>query len=101
LQQEASEIKSRLISGETLEQIMNEREPYQKELAAIIKHGQMSGNLADELMIYAERLFQKIEERLIQTLNIIQPIVFTIVGFIVLLMFLAVMLPMLQFIQSL
>ena len=101
LHQEASEIKYRLISGESLEQIMNEREPYQKELAAIIKHGQMSGHLADELAIYAELLFQKIEERLMKTLNIIQPIIFTGVGFIVLLMFLAIMLPMLQFIQSL
>lgn len=101
LQQEASEIKYRLVSGESFEQIMNEREPYQKELAAIIKHGQMNGNLADELAIYAELLFQKIEERFIKTLNIIQPIIFTGVGFIVLFMFLAIMLPMLQFIQSL
>lgn len=101
LKQEANEIKYRLVSGEALEEIMNEREPYQKELAAIIKHGQISGNLADELMIYAEMLFLKIEEHVMKTLNIIQPIIFTIVGFIILLMFLAVMLPMLQFIQSL
>lgn len=101
LQQEASEIKHRLVSGESLEQIMNERNPYRKELSQIIKHGQISGNLADELAIYADLLFQKIEQYLTKTLTIIQPIIFTIVGLIVLLMFLAIMLPMLQFIQSL
>lgn len=100
-QQEAIEIKFRLLSGESLESIMQDRHLYQGELTAIIKHGQMNGQLADELTIYADILFSKIEELLIKTLNVIQPIIFTIVGLIVLLMFLAVMLPMLQFIQSL
>ncbi len=100
-QQEAVEIKFRLLSGESLENIMLGRHLYQKELAAIIKHGQINGKLADELAIYSELLFHKVEAFIIKTLNIIQPIIFTIVGFIVLLMFLAVMLPMLQFMQSL
>lgn len=100
-QQEANEVKYRLLSGESLEDIMHNRSLYQEELAAIIKHGQMNGNLADELIVYADILFLRIEERIIKTLNIIQPIIFTIVGLIILLMFLAVMLPMLQFIQSL
>lgn len=100
-QQEAIEIKFRLLSGESLEDILLDHSLYQSELSAIIKHGQINGHLADELTIYAEILFNKIEEFIIKTLNVIQPVIFTIVGLIVLLMFLAVMLPMLQFIQTL
>lgn len=100
-QQEATDIKFRLLSGESLENIMQQRHLYQNELTAIIKHGQMNGMLADELTIYTDILFRKIEEFITKTLNVIQPLIFTIVGLIVLLMFLAVMLPMLQFIQTL
>lgn len=100
-QQEAFDIRFRLLSGESLEEIMHKRSLYQNELAAIIKHGQLNGRLADELAIYAEILLKKIEEFFIKSINIIQPVIFSIVGLIVLLMFLAVMLPMLQFIQSL
>lgn len=101
LQQEATDIKFRLKGGESLESIMNERALYQRELASIIKHGQMNGKLADELAIYSEMLFQRIEEKLVKALNVVQPTIFILVGLIVLLMFLSVMLPMLQFIQSL
>lgn len=100
-QLEANDIKEHLLSGTSLDEVMLNRQLYRSELAAIIKHGQMNGQLADELTIYAELLFQRTEDYLIKTMNIIQPIIFSIVGLIVLLMFLSVMLPMLQFIQSL
>lgn len=100
-QQEAIDIKFRLLSGESLEQIMQNRKLYQQELTAVIKHGQMNGMLSDELALYAEMLLRKLEELIVKMLNIIQPVIFTAVGIIVLLMFLAIMLPMIQFIQTL
>lgn len=101
LQQEANAIKLHLNKGERLEAILASRSLYRKELPTIIYQGQMSGKLADELAIYADDLFTRIEESLLKTLTVLQPTIFFFVGTLILCMFLSIMLPMLQFLQSL
>lgn len=101
LQQEAHAMKTLLNRGERLESILSHRSLYRKELPTIIYQGQINGKLADELTMYAHDLFNQIEETLLKALTIVQPIIFFFVGLLILSMFLSIMLPMLQFLQSL
>mgnify|MGYP001328631452 CR=1 FL=1 len=100
-QQEAAELKHRLQSGESLEAVITGRRVYREELASVINHGHMNGQLADELSVYADILSQKLDEKIKKALTIIQPLILSAVGLLVLLMFLSIMLPMLDVIQSL
>lgn len=100
-QQEAAVIKLRLQSGESLEEIMRSRPAFTPELSAVIRHGHLNGQLADELSVYAHMLFDKIEAKMQKFFRMLQPVIFAVIGALILLMFLAMMLPLLQYIQML
>ncbi|WP_096201241.1 competence type IV pilus assembly protein ComGB [Bacillus sp. FJAT-45350] len=98
---EAEEVKLLLHQGENLSDVMSKRGYYQKELALVIQHGQDKGQLDLELFHYSELLYSAIEEKLNKLLIIIQPSLFLIIGILVLSMFLSVLLPVFELINSL
>jgi competence protein ComGB len=101
LRAEAVVIKEQLAKGEKLDYIIRSRKYYEKELALVIRHGQSNGELAKELFHYSQFVLQRIEEKLEKWLRIIQPLLFSFVGLLVVLMYLAILLPMFQVINDL
>ncbi|HDR7791971.1 TPA: type II secretion system F family protein [Bacillus luti] len=99
-QYEASRIERQLIAGETLQSIIAKSGYYEKELSYIITHGQANGNLAIELGDYSDLIIEKMEQKMKRLLVIIQPILFTCIGGIVILMYLAMIMPMFQMMNS-
>ena len=73
---------------------------YEEELSYIITHGQANGNLAIELGDYSDLIMEKMEQKIKRMLVIIQPILFTCIGAIVVLMYLAMIMPMFQMMNS-
>ncbi|RAK22373.1 competence-related pilin export protein ComGB [Anoxybacillus vitaminiphilus] len=101
LQLEADRMKKQLAKGEKLDWIIQSRKYYEKELALVIRHGQSNGELAKELLHYSQFVLQRIEETLERWLRVIQPLFFSIIGLLVVLMYLAILLPMFQVINHL
>ncbi|MDF2856605.1 MAG: competence protein ComG [Neobacillus sp.] len=88
------EIKEKLITGEKLESILANFPFFEKEFPMIIKHGQENGKLEQELLFFSQHCITSMEERLGKSMKTIQPILYLIIGFLVVSMYLAILLPM-------
>ncbi|MGG0187051.1 competence type IV pilus assembly protein ComGB [Bacillus rhizoplanae] len=97
---EALKIEELLTIGEHLDFIMMDRPYYERELSYIIKHGQANGNLAAELADYSEMIIEKMEEKINRILFVVQPLLFGCIGMVVILMYLAMIMPMFQMMDS-
>lgn len=100
-QEEAERIRTFLLEGEQLETILKSTTYYDKELATIIIHGQANGILPSELLDYSRLIMEKFEETLKGWLKVLQPAMLLLVGVMVVLMYLAVMLPIYGMLQTL
>lgn len=90
----ASTIKNRLITGETLESILESLTFFEKEFPMIVKHGQENGKLEQELLFFSKHCVTNMEELIEKRLTTIQPILYLFIGFLVVSMYLAILLPM-------
>lgn len=88
------DMKEKLISGEKLEQILFSYPFFENDLAKIVKHGQENGKLDQELFFYSQYCLELLEEKTEKWLKTIQPILFSFIGFLIISMYLAVLLPM-------
>ncbi|WP_078545701.1 competence type IV pilus assembly protein ComGB [Litchfieldia alkalitelluris] len=100
LQEEALYIKGRLSIGDKLPEIIHSRPFYEKELSYIIQHGQNNGVLEIELYHYSQFVVQRIEERITRIFSILQPLLLTAVGLMIVIMYIAMLLPMFNLIQT-
>ncbi len=90
----ATAIKSKLITGERLESILATMLFFEKEFPMIVKHGQENGKLEQELLFFSRHCITIMEEMIQKRLSTIQPILYIIIGFLVVSMYLAILLPM-------
>lgn len=88
------EIKQKLLTGEKLESILASFPFFEKEFPMIIKHGQENGKLEQELLFFSQHCVLNMEERIEKNLKMIQPVLYLFIGFLVVSMYLAILLPM-------
>ncbi|WLD92052.1 competence type IV pilus assembly protein ComGB [Alkalihalobacillus sp. AL-G] len=100
-QDEALFLKNELRGGKQLDEIFRCKTYFLPELAQVVAFGQSNGSLGNELTLFSEMLFSNLEERLHRNLNLIQPILFGVIGCLVLILFLTVMAPIFHLFQSL
>ncbi|MFS0861540.1 competence type IV pilus assembly protein ComGB [Fredinandcohnia sp. 179-A 10B2 NHS] len=98
--EEAREMKQLLLAGNRFEEIIEGRQFYENELSLIIAHGQSNGNLAKELHHYGQFVMARLEEKITKLLAVIQPLLFTCIGAIIMLMYAAIMVPMFQLLNG-
>lgn len=94
------EIAMKLIAGETLENILKEYSFFEKELSFIVKHGQENGKLSEELKFFSQHCLDELEKRMDRLMKRIQPILYGFIGFIIVIMYLAILLPMFQLLEG-
>lgn len=99
-QTEAAFIKEQLVGGSALEQIMADRKYYDSQLANVIAHGQSNGDLGKELGNHSHFILERLEQIVFRWLNIVQPVLFSLIGLLVLMMYLSIMLPMLKMMST-
>jgi len=90
----AKNIKQDLRKGEKLENIIKKYLFLEKELATIVKHGQDNGKLSQELVFFAAHCLQRLEEKTDKLMKQMQPILYSVIGLLIVCMYLAVLLPM-------
>jgi competence protein ComGB len=90
----SKQIKLKLVTGEHLESILKSFTFFEKEFPLIVKHGQENGKLEQELLFYSKHCIVLLEEKVEKSLKTIQPILYLFIGFLVVSMYLAILLPM-------
>lgn len=90
----AIEMKRELMMGGDLSEIVKHYPFFEAELSMVIHHGQKNGKLDQELVFYSQACLQRLEERIDKTMKKIQPVLFSVIGLIIVSMYLAVLLPM-------
>jgi len=95
-----SEIKLKLVTGENLETILRSFPFFEKEFAIIVKHGQENGKLEQELLFFSKHCILLMEDIIERCLKIIQPILFIFIGFLIVSMYLAILLPMFHLLDA-
>ncbi|MFB5662039.1 competence type IV pilus assembly protein ComGB [Alteribacillus sp. HJP-4] len=101
LHEEGKKLKQHLKEGTALYEAVGMAPWYRKELKFVIKHGQETGFTEEHLYQYSIRAADLLEEKVNKSVALVQPIMFTFVGFIVLSLFLSVFLPMFSLMTSL
>ncbi len=100
-QEEAGQLICELRTGESFSKIIQERVFYLPELSQVIHFGQSNGQLGQELILYSDMLLERTDEQIQKSLTFIQPILFSLIGGVILTLFLSVMLPIFRMFQSL
>lgn len=88
------QMKNELVEGKQLEIIFQQLRYFEKNLSIVMANGQRYGRLDAELFHYSRYLLEKIEERMKMIMRIIQPLLFSFIGLLIISIYLAVLLPM-------
>lgn len=88
------EIKRKLVTGEKLESILGSFHFLESEFPMIVKHGQENGKLEQELLFFSRHCISVMEELIEKWIRAIQPILYLLIGFLIVSMYLAILLPM-------
>jgi competence protein ComGB len=99
--EESVRIQKGLMDGKTLPDLLRNKPFYVKELAEIVHFGQAHGKLGSDLVQYGEWLFIELEEKLLNAIQKIQPLLFAVIGGFVLLLFASMLLPMFNLMEAL
>ena len=88
------QVKYDLLEGKQLEVIFQQLHYFEKNLSIVMANGQKYGRLDAELLHYSRYLLEKIEERMSVMMRVLQPLLFSFIGMLIVSIYLAVLLPM-------
>lgn len=91
----------KLAKGEELDKAIASYPFFENELPRIIRHGQDNGKLDQELYFFSRHCLSQLEERTDKTAKIIQPVLYSFIGLLIISLYLAILLPMFQLIEGL
>lgn len=87
-------------NGSTLPLILKNLKCFKNDLIKFIEQGEKSGKLDIELKLYSQMLLQHFEDKVIKQTKLIQPVIFFILGLFIVSLYLVIMLPMFELMQT-
>ncbi|MFJ7888380.1 competence type IV pilus assembly protein ComGB [Lysinibacillus xylanilyticus] len=99
LQYMARCIKERVVFGDTLTQAVHLMTVWQKDFSTFVEHGEQSGYLGKELVLYSELLTEKQEQLLYKILAFVQPTFFIIIAMCIVAAYVSLLLPIYHMIE--
>lgn len=96
-----SEIERLLLAGESMSDAVKEIQLLDHRIIPFIKHGEYNSNVGKELSLYSEYVLEGIIFKLEKLTRRIQPIIFIILGFLVICLYLVIVLPVFQMMSDL
>lgn len=94
------EIIVKLSMGQDLDTAISAYPFFEEELSRIVRHGQENGKLDQELYFYSRHCLKQLEEKTEKGIRIIQPLIYSFIGLMIVSLYLAILLPMFQMIQG-
>lgn len=101
MQDIGKKMEDKLKEGESLGKIMQEFSFLKKECYFIIIYGETTGALSKHLEIYSQQVIYHLHMRLEKMFQWIQPVLFIIIALLVVLTYMAMLLPMFDILNSL
>lgn len=89
----AGQVREHLIYGEPFHAAIALTDGLTNEFSNFAKHGEASGHLAKELLIYSTHLEETLHEKLTKGLSLLQPTLFSLIAICILAAYLALLLP--------
>lgn len=86
--------------GLSLPIILKSLKCFQSDLIKFIEQGEKSGKLDIELKMYSQMLLQHFENKVLKQTKFIQPVIFFILGLFIVSLYLVIMLPMFELMQT-
>jgi competence protein ComGB len=93
IQSMSLQIYNSILLGESIEKAVTLTDCFLNEFSIFISHGEASGHLAKELLIYSEMLTDRIETEVTKSMALVQPILFGILALCILGAYLSILLP--------
>lgn len=91
----ANEIKKGMLKGEDLAVILEDLDIFTKELPLVIYQGELTSQTAQKCSLYSQKVYSDLMNDIQAKLTLVQPVLFIIIGVLVMSMYLFMMLPML------
>ncbi|MCM3389934.1 competence type IV pilus assembly protein ComGB [Ureibacillus chungkukjangi] len=95
----SKEIEGQVIFGESLSSAVYKLGWFSSKFEEFIKHGENSGYLGRQLLIYSELIDEKIQNLIKKGVSIIQPLFFIIIALSIIAAYLSILLPMYELIE--
>jgi len=92
-------IKERVVFGDTLTQAVHLMTVWQMDFSTFVEHGEQSGYLGKELVLYSELLTEKQEQLLHRILAFVQPTFFIIIAMCIVAAYVSLLLPIYHMIE--
>lgn len=99
LQYCAEQVTKRVVHGDPLTQVIEHLLFFQKGFAVFIEHGEKSGYLGRELVLYSELLDERFEDKIQRLMVIIQPAFFVVIALCIIAAYLSMLLPIYSMIE--
>ncbi|MDM5234357.1 competence type IV pilus assembly protein ComGB [Lysinibacillus pakistanensis] len=99
LQHLARCLKERVVFGDTLTQAVQLTAVWQRDFSIFVEHGEKSGYLGKELLLYSELLTDKQEQLLHRILAFVQPTFFIIIAICIVAAYVSLLLPIYHMIE--
>lgn len=88
-----------LEKGVMLPEALNDLPLIKKEVASIVRRGIDEGDIEQDLKLYADLLIESFHERINQLISLVQPLFLIIFGVLIVILYLSILLPVMQWIQ--
>lgn len=89
----SADVKEQAIYGEPFYMAVSMTDGLTKQFASFAEHGENSGHLPKELLLYSEHLDDVINRRLEKGLAVLQPLLFSLIAVCILAAYIALLLP--------
>lgn len=89
-----------VMTGNPLSVALGRQPFFAIDMASFVQHGEMTGYLGKELILYSEVLMERIEQHTAQLLRVIQPSFFVMIAICIVGAYLAILLPMYNLVHT-
>ncbi len=96
----AIKMKAQLKIGLSFPKVCESFPLFRSDLTYILSHGERNGKLDEELLIYSHYCLNDMEAKSSKWMTFIQPIIFTVVGLFIVIVYFSIMIPMFQMMDS-
>ncbi|MDE1547835.1 competence type IV pilus assembly protein ComGB [Jeotgalibaca caeni] len=89
-----------LRKGDSFPQFVKECHLFYQEMSWIIYHGELTSQLGLKLKVYSKECYRQLIADIEKKLNLIQPVLFLLIGLLIVIIYLILMLPMLDMMRG-
>ncbi|RLQ98244.1 competence type IV pilus assembly protein ComGB [Falsibacillus albus] len=93
-------INQQLMLGKSFSDALSEMSIFDEDMAMVAKHGEKNGMLEQELLFYSKYCLSSEREKIEKGLKLIQPLTFLIIGCFIVSIYLSILLPMFEAMET-